>query len=40
MEELKSINRRTFIKQAGGFSAALALGSLPFQAAAKVKRSN
>lgn len=38
MEELKSINRRTFIKQAGGFSAALALGSLPFQAAAESKK--
>ncbi|WP_294188008.1 bifunctional UDP-sugar hydrolase/5'-nucleotidase [uncultured Sphingobacterium sp.] len=38
MEELKSINRRSFIKQVGGFSAAVALGSLPFQANAKRKK--
>ncbi|HAF36963.1 MAG TPA: metallophosphatase [Sphingobacterium sp.] len=38
MEELKSINRRSFIKQVGGFSAAVALGSLPFQVDAKSKK--
>lgn len=38
MEELKSINRRSFIKQVGGFSAAAALGTLPFQVDAKNKK--
>lgn len=38
MEELRSINRRTFIKQVGGLSGAVALGPLPFQLNAKSKK--